>query len=450
MMSDKLHVAIVDDESAMRSSIAQWLTLSGFKAMTFESAQLALGSLDAEFPGVVISDIRMPGIDGMAMLNRLQRIDPALPVILITGHGDVALAVEAMRAGAYDFVEKPFDPERLADLARRACTARRLTLDNRNLRRELSDGSVLLRKLVGSSEVIERLRETILDLAQADGHVLITGETGTGKSLIAHALHACGPRKGRPFVTINCAAMDADALEHKLYGTHDDSGEKPALIEADGGTLCLENIEDLPPSLQARLVADMISEVDVEAGLSLRNIRVISISSKLSAETCDPDVIREDLFFRLSALHLSIPPLRDRGEDILMLFNRFCRRFADDYGSDTPEVSADDAARLIQAPWPGNIRQLINLAERAVLQKRRGESGLANLLPSEDLTLPMPRANVETPLKEQVEAFEKMLIDTALRRNRGAVSTVMNELALPRRTLNEKMAKYGLVRAEYL
>ncbi len=447
-MSSKPVVAIIDDEADMRTSIAQWLTLSGFKTETFESAEKAMKALGPEFPGVVISDIRMPGIDGMALLRRMQSVDPALPIILITGHGDVALAVEAMRVGAYDFVEKPFDPERLADLAKRANTQRRLTLDNRNLRRELSDGTMLLRKLVGSSQVIEQLRATILDIAQSDGNVLICGETGTGKSLIAHALHACGPQKGNNFVALNCASLEEAALEVALFGPSDKPEQRPAIERADGGTLCLEDIEAMPPALQARLLAELSSEDDVEA--PLRDIRVISISSRITNPHECPPELREDLFHRLSAMHLATPPLRDRGEDILLLFNRFCARFAEDYGCEAPEVSADDAARLIQSRWPGNIRQLINVAERAVLAKRRGEEGLAKLLAQDEVVVPTPAAIAEKPLREHVEAFEKMLIDSALRRNKGAVSQVMEELALPRRTLNEKMAKYGLVRAEYL
>ncbi|MEO0389063.1 MAG: sigma-54-dependent Fis family transcriptional regulator, partial [Pseudomonadota bacterium] len=182
-MSDKIRVAIVDDEADMRRSIQQWLNLSGCLADAHDGAEALLKAIDADFPGVIVSDIKMPGMDGMALLRRLIALDPGLPVILITGHGDVALAVEAMRLGAYDFIEKPFDPERLADLVKRAATARRLALDNRHLRRELTDGTLLLRKLAGSSQVIERLRETILDISQADANVLISGETGTGKSL---------------------------------------------------------------------------------------------------------------------------------------------------------------------------------------------------------------------------------------------------------------------------
>ncbi|MEM9429612.1 MAG: sigma-54 dependent transcriptional regulator [Pseudomonadota bacterium] len=449
-MSDKIRVAIVDDEADMRGSIAQWLNLSGCDAEAFGGAEALLKDLNADYPGVIVSDIRMPGMDGMALLRRLHSVDPGLPVILITGHGDVALAVDAMRLGAYDFIEKPFDPERLADLVKRAATQRRLALDNRNLRRELSDGTLLLRRLAGTSQVIEKLRETILDIAQADAHVLISGETGTGKNLIAHALHACGPRKGKAFVHMNCASLDEEALSEQLFGPATDPTLPPAIERAHGGTLSLENVEALPETLQARLATELDREAVADTSLAPRNVRVIAISTQITSMNHTPDGFREDLFFRLAALQVKTPPLRERGEDILMLFNRFCSRFAEDYGCEPPEVTAEEAAQLIQSRWPGNIRQLMNVAERAVLQKRRGEEGIANLLSDQEPGPTLPTVTAEKPLREHVEAFEKMLIDSALRRNRGAVSSVMAELALPRRTLNEKMAKYGLVRAEYL
>lgn len=205
-MARAMKVAIVDDEADMRASISQWLALSGFDTETFPSAEEALKAIGPEFPGVVVSDIKMPGMDGMQFLKKLMGMDSGLPVILITGHGDVPMAVEAMRVGAYDFLEKPFNPDRMTELAKRATQARRLTLDNRALRKELGDGSVLMKKLIGASPAMERLREDILDLGQADAHVLIDGETGTGKTLVAHALHAVGARAGKKFATISCAA----------------------------------------------------------------------------------------------------------------------------------------------------------------------------------------------------------------------------------------------------
>jgi DNA-binding NtrC family response regulator len=448
-MTANCRVAIIDDEVDMRESVAQWLQLSGFAPLSFEAAEPALKTLAPDFTGVVISDIRMPGMDGMALLRRLQSVDPGLPVILMTGHGDVPMAVEAMRIGAFDFVEKPFDPDRLAELCRRASEARVRTLETRALRRELSDGTVLMRRLMGASPAIERLRETILDVAQADGHVLILGETGTGKSLIARALHACGSRAGKPMVTLNCASVPPETIEPMLFGGPD-WPEKPLIEQADGGALCLEDVEALPPSVQARLL-ETINDAD-PANPSQRplNLRIIAVSSRLEASPPQPEVLRSDLYFRLAGLIVEAPPLRSRGEDILSLFSHFTVQFAEEYGCEPPTLSAGDAANLVQAPWPGNIRQLINLAERAVLQARRGDSNISALLIDDGFQAPAMSIDAEKPLKEHVDAFEKMLIDHALRRNQGSVAAVMTELALPRRTLNEKMAKYGLNRQDYL
>jgi DNA-binding NtrC family response regulator len=383
----------------------------------------------------------------MALLRRLQSIDPGLPVILMTGHGDVPMAVEAMRIGAFDFVEKPFDPERLAELTRRAVDIRERTLETRALRRELADGTVLMRRLMGASPVIEKLRESILDVAQADGHVLIVGETGTGKSLIAKALHAGGPRASRPLVTVNCASVPPEQLEPMLFGGPD-WPEKPMIDQAEGGTLCLEDVEALSPSIQAKLL-DVMNSGDATSGAA-PNFRVVAVSSRFAAGSPPSEVLRDDLYFRLAGLILEAPPLRSRGEDILTLFSHFTVQFAEEYGCEAPTLNAVDAANLVQAPWPGNIRQLINLAERAVLQARRGDHNISALLIDDGFQAPAISIDAEKPLKEHVDAFEKMLIDHALRRNQGSVSAVMAELALPRRTLNEKMAKYGLSRQDYL
>ncbi|PTN00638.1 two component Fis family sigma54 specific transcriptional regulator [Rhodovulum imhoffii] len=437
-----MKIAIVDDEQDMRQSVSQWLALSGYDTETFSCAEDALRAIGADYPGIVVSDIKMPGMDGIAFLKRLMAMDNSLPVILITGHGDVPMAVEAMRLGAYDFLEKPFNPGRMGDLARRAAQARQLTLDNRALRRELADGSVLMKKLIGGSSAMERLREDILDLGQADGHVLVDGETGTGKTLVAHALHAVGPRAGRRFVLLSCAACGEEALAARLFGPSSD-GPMPATVEARGGTLCLEDIEALPPALQARLLA-FIDEQGTPA-----ETRIVAVSNLQEPGKSCEDVLRSDLYFRLAAMKILLPPLRSRGEDILTLFTHLVEQFAEEYGCDAPTVNAQEAAQLLQAPWPGNVRQLVNVAERAVLQSRRGAGTIASLLMAED-EAGDPTTTEGKPLKEYVDAFERMLIDNAMRRHKGSVASVMEELCLPRRTLNEKMAKYGLSRSDYL
>jgi DNA-binding NtrC family response regulator len=438
-----MRIAIIDDEQDMRQSISQWLALSGFETETYASAEEALKSINADFPGVIVTDVKMPGMDGMAFLKRLMAIDSGLPVILITGHGDVPMAVEAMRIGAYDFMEKPFNPDRMTDLAKRASQQRRLTLDNRALRRELSDGTVLMRKLIGSSPVMDRLREDILDLGQADGHVLITGETGTGKTLVAHALHAVGPRAGKTFATLSCAAHDETALAAMLFGPVEAGQDVPLMEQARGGTLVLEDIESLPHPLQARLLT-AINDQGTPA-----ETRIVAICNAPEPENCE-SALRPDLFYRLAAMRIDLPPLRSRGEDILTLFTRFGEQFAEEYGTDPLEVSAQEAAQLLQAPWHGNVRQLINIAERAILQQRRGSGSISSLLMSETAEIAPQQISEGKPLKEYVEAFERMLIDNTMRRHRGSIASVMDELCLPRRTLNEKMAKYGLSRSDYL
>ncbi|MGJ8604747.1 MAG: sigma-54-dependent transcriptional regulator [Marivita sp.] len=444
-MGKAMKIAIVDDEKDMRQSISQWLALSGYDTETFASAEEALGTLGADYPGIVISDIKMPGMDGIQLLRKLMGSDSALPVIMITGHGDVPIAVEAMRIGAFDFLEKPFNPDRMSDLAKKATNARRLTLDNRALRRELSDGTQMMRKLIGASAAMERLREDILDLGQADGHVLIDGETGTGKTLIAHALHAVGSRAGKKFVLISCAAMDEDSLLRRLFGpTLPDDARLPAVEEARGGTLVLEDIEALSDVAQARLLT-MINDQG-----NPPETRIVAICNlQDEGRTCE-DALRPDLYYRLAALKITPPPLRNRGEDILTLFTALADQYADEYGCEAPQVSAQEAAQLLQAPWPGNVRQLINLAERAVLQSRRGTGTIASLLMSDHDEMQPVMTTEGKPLKEYVEAFERMLIDNTMRRHRGSIASVMDELCLPRRTLNEKMAKYGLQRSDYL
>lgn len=441
-MSRKLKIAIVDDEPDMRESISQWLVLSGFDTETYASAEDALKVIGADWPGVVVSDIRMPGMDGIAFLKRLMALDSGLPVILITGHGDVPMAVEAMRLGAMDFMEKPFNPDKMTALAKKATQMRRMTLDNRALRRDLSEGQQVMSKLIGSSPVMDRLREDILDLGQADGHVLIDGETGTGKTLVAHALHAVGPRASRKFVPVSCAAYSDEALTIRLFGPLEEG--VPALEEARGGTLCLEDVEALSEALQARLLA-FISEQG-----SAADSRIIAISNARGEGRRAEDSLRPDLFYRLSALKITLPPLRARGEDILALFTRMTEQFSEEYGCEPPQVSAQEAAQLLQAPWPGNIRQLINVAERAVLQNRRGSGSIASLLMADGDDNQQATTTEGKPLKEYVESFEKMLIDNTMRRHRGSIAAVMEELCLPRRTLNEKMAKYGLSRSDYL
>ena len=442
-MARVMKIMIVDDEMDMRQSVSQWLALSGYDTETYASAEEALSHLSPDYAGIVVTDIRMPTMDGMTFLKKITAMDSTLPVILVTGHGDVPIAVEAMRLGAFDFLEKPFDPDLMTEIAKRAAQNRRIALDSRALRRELSDGSGLVEKLIGTSGVMQRLREDLLDWGQADGHALIDGEIGTGKTLVAHALHAVGPRAGRKIIAFSCAAWSEDQLVTKLFGPTAD-GTLPLVEEARGGTLCLEDIEAMCHPAQSRLLAFMN-----EQGTPPQT-RIIAICNDHAPDKTVEGSLRPDLFYRLSALTIILPPLRQRGEDILTIFTQMAQKFSEEYGCDTPILTTQEAAQLLQAPWPGNVRQLINITERAVLQSRRGLGAVVALLLADD-DIAGPALTTEgKPLKDYVESFERMLIDTAMRHHKGNISAVMDELCLPRRTLNEKMAKYHLVRSDYL
>lgn len=443
-MPNTLKVAIIDDEADMRDSISQWLSLSGFDVETYISGEEALKAIGADFPGLVITDIKMPGMDGITLLKRLISLDAALPVVMITGHGDVPLAVEAMRLGAYDFLEKPFNPEHMNDIAQKAIDARRITLEGRELRKELSYGGSLIKRLIGDCDSIVRLREDILDYGQVDGHVLIDGEVGTGKTLVAHALHAVGPRASKRFVTFSCASLSEELLQERLFGLGYEGAIPTLLEEARGGTLCLEDIECLPNTFQAQL----LGFIDTQE--TPPETRIIAICNEHAPNKTLSDILRPDLMYRLGATALTCPPLRARGNDIITLYTTILNEFASDYGCAAPELSADGAAQLLQAPWPGNMRQLTSLAEKVVLQSRRGKVSLASLLMTEGDT-PLSAMTTEgKPLKEHVESFERILIDTTMRRHKGNIGAVMEELRLPRRTLNEKMSKYGLQRQDYI
>ena len=439
-----MKVAVIDDERDMRLSITQWLALSGYESESFASAEDAIVNIGPNYPGVVITDIKMPGMDGMKLLKKLMGQDSTLPVILITGHGDVPMAVEAMRLGAFNFLEKPFEPEELTQLVKSAVQSRRLTLENRELRHELSDGSKIIRKLAGSSKIMLKLKEDILDFSQSDASILIEGETGTGKTLVAHALHAASQKSTKKLIIIHCSAFDEASLSKRLFGPIEVSDSfLPAFEEAKGGTLILENIETLPINLQGKLLDKM---AELENSLETRLITISNHSSPLSAKK----MLRDDLYFRISSLKISVPPLRKRGSDILDLFSQYTLSFSEEYGCSPPLLNSEQSSQLLHAPWQGNVRQLINIAEQIVIQSRRGNLNLSSLLIVTDENVDNTKTSDGKALKECVEEFEKSLIESIMRKHKGSINRVMEELLIPRRTLNEKMAKYSLNRSDYL
>lgn len=448
-MSEAPSVIIVDDEKHVWLSSAQTLELEDFRVATFARAHDALPHLSAAFSGIVISDIRMPGMDGMAFLERVVEIDPHLPVALITGHGDVALAVKAMRAGAYDFIEKPFEGEHLVEMVRRALEMRRLVLENRHLRHALAEDDELARRLIGRSEAAERLRHEITALADAEADVLILGDTGTGKELVARLLHDLGPRRKHPFVAINCGALPETIIESELFGHEPGAftGAVKARIgkfeHAAGGTVFLDEIESMPLDLQIRLLR-VLQERRIERLGSNReiplDIRVLAATKRDLLALSAQGGFREDLYYRLGVVTLEIPPLRRRREDVALLFQHFLGQAATRSRREAPVPSPEVLASMAEHDWPGNVREVRNAAERFAL----GLSPLASASAGSD-----DSASRRLPLNVRVDAFEKSLIEDALGLARGNVAAAIEALGLPRKTFYDKLKKHGLSRRDF-
>lgn len=437
-------VIVVDDEASIRTAVQQWLSLAGFEVQLFERAEACLAQLPEHFPGVILSDVRMPGMGGLQLLEQLQGRDADLPVILLTGHGDVPMAVEAMRNGAYDFLEKPFSPDSLLGSLRRALEKRQLVLENRRLHEQADLKVRLENTLLGMSPGLQQLRRQVLDLAGLPVNVLIRGETGSGKERVARCLHDFGPRADKPFVALNCAAIPEQLFEAELFGHESGAftgaqGKRIGKLEyANGGTLFLDEIESMPLAQQAKLLR-VIQEHKLER---LGANQSISVDLRIIAAT-KPDLLlearagrfREDLAYRLNVAELRLAPLRERREDIPLLFAHFARAAAERLGRSAADPSGAQLGRLLSHDWPGNVRELANVAERQVLGL--GEPEPVGIDPGQSLAA-------------QQEAFEAHCLRSALTRHKGDVKAVLEELQLPRRTFNEKMQRHGLNREMFL
>ncbi|MBP5075599.1 sigma-54 dependent transcriptional regulator [Pseudomonas chlororaphis] len=437
-------VMLVDDEASIRTAVEQWLSLSGFEVQLFSRAEDCLARLPRDFPGVILSDVRMPGISGLELLKQVQQRDADLPVILLTGHGDVPMAVEAMRDGAYDFLEKPFSPETLLSSLRRALDKRGLVLENRRLHEQADTREKIDSTLLGVSRALQTLRRQVVDLAALPVNVLIRGETGSGKELVARCLHDFGPRADKPFVALNCAAIPEQLFEAELFGHESGAftgaqGKRIGKLEyADGGTLFLDEIESMPLAQQVKLLR-VLQEQKLER---LGSNQSIAVDLRIIAAT-KPDLLdearagrfREDLAYRLNVAQLRLPPLRDRREDIPLLYEHFAHAAAERLGRGVAPLSGAQLSRLLSHDWPGNVRELANVAERQVLGL--GEPEPETIDPGQSLAA-------------QQEAFEAQCLRAALTRHKGDIKAVLNELQLPRRTFNEKMQRHGLAREMFL
>ncbi|GLQ56513.1 sigma-54-dependent transcriptional regulator [Devosia nitrariae] len=441
-------VLLVDDEEDLRLSTAQALDLAGFEVADFAHPERALELAGFGFNGIVVTDIRMQGMDGLTLMNRLHELDREMPVILITGHGDVQLAVRAMREGAYDFIEKPFPSSHLADTVARALDYRRLVLENRVLRAAAGQRDDLEQRLVGRSNVMVDLRRKIRTIGPTDADVLIVGETGTGKEVTARALHDLSARADKPFIAINCAALPANMIESELFGH--EAGAFPGAMRArfgkfelaQSGTILLDEIGSMPLDVQGKLLRVIQERVITRLGsndpLPL-DVRFIATSKTGLEDDVGAGRFRADLLYRLNVITLEIPPLSARREDIPLLFMQLLIEAAARYRREPVTVPPSAIAVMADRAWPGNVRELRNAADRYAL----------NLgLPVQDLS---GGAGDDTPtrLADRVAAFEKSVIENTLIAHGGMLRPVYESLGLSRKSLYEKMQKYGLDKTRF-
>ena len=444
-------ILLVDDEAAVRKSTEQALLLADLDVETFADARKALEQLEPDADLVVVSDIRMPGMDGLAFMQQVLQIDPDLPFILISGHADVSMAVRAIRDGAYDLLEKPFAMTTLIDVVNRAIDKRRLTLENRRLREQLENQSRPGPRIIGKAPSVERLRRMIGKIADSDTDVLVIGETGTGKELVARSLHEQSSRRERNFVAINCGSMQEQLLDSELFGHEagaftDAKRRRVGKFEhADGGTLFLDEIESMSLATQAPLLR-VLQERKIERlgsnELIPVDLRVITAAKIDLRDAVEKQVFREDLYYRLNVVTLELPTLRERREDIPLLFQHFVLIAAARCETEVPPLDDRTLHALMGHDWPGNIRELRNIAERYVLLGEDMNFDLTAILQADE-------HKGGTPLPKQVACFEKALIEQALTRSRGNLKEAMEALGLPRKTLSDKMRKYGLERKHY-
>ncbi len=432
-------VLLVDDEAEIRASIKESLELSGLSVIDQPSAIEALASLAEDPPGVIISDVRMPDMDGLEFQRKIKAIDPDLPIVLITGHGHVRMAIKAIRGGAYDFLEKPFRPETLITVVKRALEKRQLTQDNYKLRELLSKTTALERMIIGASPSIVALRERIKRYAQADINVLVCGETGTGKELVARCLHDLGPRGNENFVPINCAEIKGKLAASKIANRSKGAvlrtkSSKIGLFEyADKGVIFLDDVDIMPLDLQAELLRILrdrkIAKLNSDNEKDI-DIRVFSSSKTSLSKASDEGSFRSDLFFKLNVVNLNIPPLRDRIEDTPLLFQHFVNQRVLETGEDAPAMTSAVYDQLMSYHWPGNVRELQNNAHRFALgfNPRIGDVEHSNSIADESLS-------------RRVALYEQQIISNTIDNFDGNVSKAAKFLSISRRTLYNKLGR---------
>ena len=450
-------ILIVDDEKNYLVILEALLAPEGYEIITEDNATNALRLIREADLDLVITDMRMPGMNGMELLEEAKKIDPELPVIMMTAYGTIEKAVEAMKKRAYDYITKPFRNEELKLTVKKALDFYRLKKENRLLSDALSD-RYKYGNIIGKSQPMLKIYEMIAKVSPSKASVMITGPSGTGKELIAKAIHYNSPRKNRPFISINCGALTETLLESELFGhergafTGAVTMKKGRFELADGGTLFLDEVGEMPPSLQVKLLR-VLQEMEFERVGGTKTIkvdvRILAASNRRLKEDVDKGVFREDLFYRLNVVHIEVPPLKERAEDIPFLVAHFVEKFRSSNRKKI-ELAPEVWKALYSYPWPGNIRELENTMERAMVMSSDENITLKDLpdyvISEKEQAIDLDRiVPLNLALAEALDQIEERLISRALNHSNNVQSRAAEMLGITRHAMHYKMKKYGML-----
>jgi len=445
-MMKKVKILVVDDEAIVRESLHDWLTDSGYQVFTAENGPKALEIIESERLGIVIADLVMPGVDGIELMKRAKENQPNIEVIIITAYGSIPTAIAAMKEGAYDYIEKPFCPERAELLVKKLAEHQELVEENLSLRQRLED-HYRFENIIAKSSKMQRVIEVIKIVAKSNATVLITGESGTGKELVARAIHSQSHRQGKPFVAVSCAALPESLLESELFGHEKGSftgayAQKKGKFEfANRGTLFLDEVGEMSANIQVHLLRVLEEKEFTRVGGNEPikvDVRVISATNKDLKRAIAAGEFREDLYYRLNVVTIELPPLRERKEDVPLLAQHFLNKFALENQKEITGFSPEATEFLLGYDWPGNVRELENAIERAVILAKDSLITVADL-PQENISLAR-----SAPIGKKLKEAEKNHILNVLSETGGNYSEAARILGITRMTLYNKSREYGL------